>query len=449
MLTSVILFAVFTVLIILGGYFGGAETAFTAMNTIKIKALADDGDKKAKKALYIHDNYDRALTTLLIGNNVTHIGAGAVATALVLNLWNNGNGVLGPISKDTASFLYGTVIATVVVFLFAEMIPKSKANDRSDTLALKYAASLKFLMKVLYPLAFLFSFISRTVSKLFKGQKEPTITEDELYDIIDTVEEEGIMDEDQSDILKSALDFSDTLVSDVMTMREDVFCVDIRMNRQDLVNVLKNINHSRVPVYDTDPDNIIGVINIRTFFKTYMYNPRFNIRSALQQPFFVSPDDRINDLFEKMRTEKRYLALVGKPGNLMGLVTIEDFLEELVGEIWDEDDIVDENFINLGGNRFLVSTDMSVGDAFRRMKLRMPEKKTALLSILAWVLGSFGHFPEEDESFIYRNVEVSVEDLEDNVIDAENGRLDKVVLHILPAEPQKAPPKNNNAEVKA
>lgn len=432
MLTSVvILLAVFIILIIAGGYFGGAETAFTAMNMIKIKAMADEGDKRAKNAMFIADNFERALATLLIGNNITHIGAGAVATSLILLLWKEG--FLGNISQDTASFLYGTVIATMVVFLFAEMIPKSKANDISDTLALRYARSLKILMKVFFPLAAFFGMITKAVSNIFKAKPEPTITEDELYDIIDTAEEEGVMDEAQSDILKSALDFSETLVSDVMTMREDIFCLDISKPKAELVSAVKECKHSRIPVYNKDPNKIIGVLNIRTFLKAYINNPRFNIRSTLQPPFFVSPDDKIDELFSSMRQEKRYMAMVGGPENLLGLVTIEDFLEELVGEIWDEDDIVDRQFIKLGGNRFLISTKLTLGEAFRRMKQRPPEKKLASKPIFDWLLEAMGHFPEENESFIYRNIEITIEDIENNVIDEENGKLEMAVFRILPA----------------
>ena len=436
MLTSAILLAVFILLIIFGGYFGAAETAFTAMNEIKIRALAENGDKRAKSALYIADNFERALVTILIGNNITHIGAGAVATTFVLNLWREG--VFGNISEYTASFLWGTVVSTFAVFLFAEMIPKAHANDRSETLALRYARSLRLLMKILYPLAALFGHISSFVSKLFKSSEQPTVTEEELYDIIDTAEEEGVVDEERSDIMKSAIEFTDTAISEVMTMRSDIFSVDVSLPVADIVETVKNSNHSRIPVYSGSPDNIVGILNIRAFLRSYIANPSLKVRKNLTAPYFVSPDEKISDVFYKMSKNKKSIAIVGKVGEVQGLVTIEDFVEEIVGEIFDEDDVVDENFMKLGGNRFLVGTEMSAGEAMRRMGLRVPDKKLNYKKLSDFIYENLGHYPEEDESFTVGNLEVTAEDIEDNVIDPENKRIDKIVIRIVPKTEVKA-----------
>lgn len=427
--TIIALAVSFVILIIFGSYFGGAETAFTAVNLIKIKAMAENGDKRAKTVLYITDNFNQALSTLLIGNNITHIGAGAVATSLVLELWKQG--ALGNISEDTASFLYGTVIATFLVFLFAEMIPKSHANDRSETLALKYAFSLRILMKVFFPLVVMFTAITKFVSKLFAGKNEPSITEDDLYDIIDTAEEEGVMDEKQSDMFRSALDLSDTFVSDVMTVKNDMVTVDVSMSNEKILEVVKGSNHSRIPVCNGSPEKVIGILNIRDFLKAYMKNHNVRIRSVMKKPYFAKPDEKIETVFSDMSKNGHYLAIVGDAQNAVGIATVEDFLEEIVGEIWDEDDVVDKNFIKLGGNRFLISTELTLGEAFRRMKLRLPDRALSQTKIYDWVLQNFGHFPEEEESFRYHSLEVSVESLEDNVIDKESERLDKVVFHLL------------------
>lgn len=433
MLTTIIVLAVvFVVLIIFGAYFGGAETAFTAMNLIKIRALADNGDKRAQTALYISDNFDRALTTLLIGNNITHIGAGAVATSLVLALWREG--VLGNISEDTASFLYGTVIATFLVFLFAEMIPKSHANDRSETLALRYAKSLRLLMKLLFPFVVAFTAITKLVSKLFASSDEPSITEDDLYNIIDTAEEEGVMDEKQSDMFRSALELSDTAVADVMTVKDDMVTLNADMPNDRIISIIKSSTHSRLPVYSDSPNHVIGILNIREFLKAYMADHDVDIRKIMHAPFFALPDDRIEPVFAKMSQNGHYIAVVGTPEQAVGLATVEDFLEEIVGEIWDEDDIVDKNFIKLGGNRFLVSTELTVGDVFRRLKLRLPDRSLAKKRIYDWVLENFDQFPAEDESFIYHKFEISIEEIEDNVIDPEAKRLDKVVFRLIPDE---------------
>ena len=400
---------VFIVMVIFGAYFAGCESSFTALNKIRLKTRAEDGDVKAKRALYIANNFEKAITTLLIGNNITHIAAASIATAFVAGIWN---------INDSKVSVLCTVITTVIVFLFSEMIPKSFANDRSDSMSMACARSLRFFMKVLTPLVAFFSLISNAVSKLFKADDTPSITEEELYDIIDTIEEEGVMDEEQSDLFKSALDFSATTAADVMTVRSDICAVDISMSNDEIVKEILSYNHSILPVYDGSPDNIIGVLHIRSFLKEYLKDHNVDLRSMLTESFFVRDNAKINDLLSVMRQKKIYLAVVTDEADLtVGVVTIEDFLEELVGEIWDEDDVVDNDFVKMGGNRFTVNTHLLVGDVFSRMGLTCSDKTLAETPVISWVIKTLGHFPEEDDSFRYQNIEVTVEDVDDNKID--------------------------------
>lgn len=407
--------AVFIIMVILGAYFAGCESAYSALNKIRLKTRAEDGDVKAKKALYISNNFDKAITTLLIGNNITHIAAASVATAFVAGIWD--------INDPKVSVLC-TVISTAIVFLFSEMIPKAFANDRCDSMSMACAGSLRFLMKVLTPLVAFFSLISNTVSKWFKTEEAPSITEEELYDIIDTIEEEGVMDEEQSDLFKSALDFSGTTAADVMTMRGDICAVDISMSNEEIVKEIIKDNHSRLPVYDGDLDNILGVLQIRSFLKAYRKDPNVDIRSMLTETFFVRDNANIDDLLSVMRKKKNYLAVVtDEADKTLGIVTIEDFLEELVGEIWDEDDVVDQDFFKMGGNRFTVNTHLTVGDAFARMGLDCNDESLTDTPIISWVLKELGHIPEEGESFNYENLEVTVDEVED-------GKLENVIIKL-------------------
>lgn len=406
----------FVTFVLCGGYFGGSESAFSAMNKIRMKSLAEDGDKKAKKAIYIANNFEKAITTLLIGNNISHIAASSVATIFALRLYHAGK--FGDISDETMTLLC-TVITTVIVFLFSEMIPKSFANDRSNTVARAFAGSLRMLMKIFAPLVAFFSLISNSVSKLFAVEKTPSITEDELYDIIDTIEEEGVIDEDQSDLFKSALDFSDTTAADIMTMRGDIFAINVNTPNKEIVKAILDSSYSRIPVYSGTLDNIIGTLQIRNFLKEYMKNPGVDIKKLLTAPFLVRSSEKIDSLLTIMRQKKIYLAFVtDEEKHIVGVVTIEDFLEELVGEIWDEDDIVDEDFVKLGGNRFLVNTHLLVGDVFSRIGLSCPSKSMASSPVISWVIETFGKFPEEEESFRYKNLEVTVEEIEDGKINS-------------------------------
>lgn len=406
---------VFILMVVFGAYFAGCESSYSALNKIRLKSRAEDGDVKAKKALYIANNFERTITTLLIGNNITHIAAASVATAFVAGIWD---------INDSKVSVLCTVITTMIVFLFSEMIPKAFANDRSDTMAMACAGSLRVLMKIATPLVAFFSLISNSVSKLFKTEKAPSITEEELYDIIDTIEEEGVMDEEQSDLFKSALDFSGTTAADVMTVRSDICAVDISMSNDEIVKEIQNYNHSRLPVYDGNPDEIIGVLQIRSFLKEYLKDHNVNLRSMLTETFFVRDNAKIDDLLSVMRQKKIYLAVVtDEADHTVGIVTIEDFLEELVGEIWDEDDVVDNDFVKMGGNRFTVNTHLLVGDVFSRMGLICSDKTLAEMPVISWVINTLGHFPEEEDSFRYQNLEVTVEDVED-------GRIDNVIIKL-------------------
>ena len=412
----------FVFFVICGAYFGGAESAFSAMNKIRIKAKADDGDRRAKNALYIAQNFERALTTLLIGNNLTHIAAASIATVIATRLF-------GASDRTT---LVCTIVTTLIVFLFSEMIPKAFANDRSESTSLFAAGFLRFLMKALAPLSAFFQFISsgftKLVQKFFPHEEEPSITEEELYDIIDTIEEEGVMDEEQGDLIKSALDFSGTHASDVMTMRQDIIAVNASLPNEETVAVLRESQHSRLPVYEGDLDHIIGLIHIRTFFREYLKNQSVDIRTLLTPVFRVSPTAMIDYLLTEMRQHKFYLAIVADDeGKTMGLVTIEDFLEELVGEIWDEDDVVDRDFIKLGGNRFEVSARMTLGELYSRLSLPPLTEELAGKPILAFLFERFGRVPAEEDSTLFDHLEITVEKVSEK-------RVDSVTVHLLTDE---------------
>ena len=422
------LIILFIVFVICGAYFGGAESGISAMNKIRMKSKADDGDKRAKNAVFISNNFDRALTTLLIGNNVTHIAAASVATLIATRIFG---------TSDLVSLLC-TVATTLIVFLFSEMIPKAFANDRSDSVALFSAGFLRILMKILAPLTAFFSLISSAFTKLaakfVKHEDEPSITEEELYDIIDTIEEEGVMNEEQGDLFKSALDFSDTHACDVMTMRGDVCAIDASLPKDEILSIIQNSTHSRMPVYKGDIDHIIGIVHTRSYLREYILNPRVDIRSksVLMPAYRVSPDAMIDDLLEEMRQHRFYLAVVSdEKGKTLGLVTIEDFLEELVGEIWDEDDVVDKNFIKLGGNRFEVNTHMTLREICEKLGLPPIKGQSPIRPLLSVILEHFGTIPEEDDTFMLSdNLEVTIDSVDDS-------RVSSVVIHLLDEEDAK------------
>lgn len=235
------------------------------------------------------------------------------------------------------------------------------------------------------------------------------------------------MNEEQSDMLKSALDFDETCARDVMTMRDDIQYIDVSLSNREIIDRIKSIPHSRILVCDGTLDNVVGVLPIRKFLRAYIRDKKVNIRSVLLKPHFVKSTDNIDDLLDAMRQHKIYLGIVRDENNFVcGIVTIEDFLEELVGEIWDEEDIVEEDFIKLGGNRFLVSPSLSLGDVLERMGVDIPSDagRAAAQPVGVWVQERFGRLPEEEESFIYGNIEVIVDEVSET-------RVTKLVFRIL------------------
>ncbi len=384
---SIPLLVVFLMFVICGSYFSGTESAFTAMNKIKIKSKAEDGNRRAKNAMFISNNFDRALSTILIGNNVARTAAASVATIIAAHEF----------SHITNHTLWTTVITTLIFFFFSEMIPKAFANDRSDSTAMLFSGSMKMIMKILRPFAAFFTWISHGVTRLFSGDQQPSITEDELIDIIDTAEEEGVVDEERGEMLRSAINFSGTAVVDVMTMPDDIEAIELHSPISEMLDFIRASRHNRIPVYDGTIDHIVGILKVRNFLQAYYHNHNIDIRSMLKEPHYAHAEDMVSDLFDTMRRTQHYIAVIqDDEGHTLGIATIEDFLEELVGEIWDEDDVVDESFLKLGGNRFSVDPQNPLDEVLHRIGLEdVPHDSR---TVGAWALERFGHLPEEDES---------------------------------------------------
>ena len=424
---SIPLWIIFIICVIGGAYFAATESSFSAVNKIKIKAMADDGDRRAKGVIAVLSKFEKALTTLLIGNNVTKIAGASVFTILCTDIFRDALGKSEEFLDSFAFSMICSVLSTVIIFLFSEMIPKSMANDRSETVSLFFQGTLRFLMKILSPFAAFFCIISEKTSAIFsKKDAEPTITEDELTEIIETAEEEGVVDEEQSDMLISAIEFTKTTVGDIMTMQKDMNAIPVNWSNKQVLELITNTVHSRLPVKAANSDRIIGILRVRTFLKEYRRNPRVEVRSVMTAPYTVRENVKIEKLLTYMRQHKVQMAIVqDEKRKPVGLVTIEDILEELVGEIFDEEDIVDTNFQALGGNKYMVNTHMVIGEIYERMGIGKPARGIISKPLLSLVLETLGRIPDEDdEPFLYENLEITPKTV-------ENGRLTEVTIHIL------------------
>ena len=424
------LWCIFVLCVVGGAYFAATESSFSAVNKIKIKALADEGNKKARGVMFVLNKFDRALTTLLLGNNVTKIAGAAVFTMIATEIFSKHLGKSEAFLESFAFSVICSVMSTVVIFLFSEMIPKSFANDRSETVSLITAGSLKLLMKILRPFSAFFGLISNLATKLFsKKEAEPSITEDELTEIIETAEEEGVVDEEQSDMLQAALEFAKTTAGDIMTMEKDIEFIRINATSEEILDAIRNTIHSRLLVKAENSERVVGILRTRTYLLEHKRNPNVKLRSVMTPPYRVYKGAKIDALLNDMREHKLQVAVVlDDEKKVVGLVTIEDILEELVGEIFDEEDIVDQNFQALGGNKYMINTHMLVSAAYENMGLGQAPRKIATKPLLSFMLETLGHIPGEEESFIYDNkMEITTK----TVVD---GRVTEVIVHILDEE---------------
>jgi len=395
-------------LVLCAAYFGVAETAFASASRNKLKTAADRGDPKAQKALDVLDNFDRAITTILIGTNIVHIATASIVTVAVTRRWG-----LSAVSVST-------ILTTLVVFFAGEMLPKSIAKKYPERFSKATAGSLLTLMTLLYPISAALTWIGQTAARLTKGDAEISVTEDELYDIIEDMTEEGTLDEEQGDLISSALQFGDVTVESVLTPRVDLVAIDIADSLEEILSCIKSTNHSRLPVYEGSVDNIIGVLQIRRFIKAYLHEgSALDIRPLLDEVFFVHQSSNIDELLPVMSKRRLNMAIVtDNYGGTLGLVTVEDILEELVGEIWDEDDVVEETVVDLPDGSVEADADESVSDVFEHMAFEDPEGDEELVNTLMgeWAYEQFTAIPRPGDSFRYHDLVVTVSQMEHNRI---------------------------------
>ena len=335
---SWLLYVLLVGLILGGGYFAGAEIAFASCNKIRLKTQADAGDSRSKTAVYISEHFDNALTTLLIGNNIMHIGCSSLATLLATKLW--GESAAAPT----------TIVVTLVVFFVSEMLPKSFCRSHADRMVLFFASSLRFLMKVLRPFAWFFSNISALCAKLFGSKKAPSFTEAELESMMETAQASPALHQENEDhLLTLAMAFDHITARQVMQPADRLEALDVATSLEDIAAFIREHSHSRIPFYRGDLDHIVGVMHIRDFLRSYLKNgQRTRLRTLLNPPAFVSPDTPVDELLQQMSSHRVQLAVVRDDGGrTLGILTVEDILEELVGEIWDEEDT--EGMVKLHG----------------------------------------------------------------------------------------------------
>lgn len=320
---------VLVILLLLIFFFSAAETAFACCNRYKIQVEADNGKRYAKVLLKILENYDRALTTVLIGNNVVAIAMSAIGTTLFIHYFQASS------LDEYAISIIASVILTFVVFVLGDTLPKTIARSIPDTLSKIFTYPTYALMLILFPITFIFDLGMRGMEKLFKIKPEDTITEEEFSDVVEKASEEDMIDENQAEIVQSTLDYLDTNVKQVLTPKEKMFAINIKdLTNDKLQKIINNTNFSRIPVYDKVFDNIVGVLVVKIYLEEYANDKHVSIRSILQRPYFVNNTIMIDDLFKGFKKHHTHIAIVRDAHNkVVGMVTMEDVLEEIVSDI--------------------------------------------------------------------------------------------------------------------
>lgn len=406
-------------IILLGfaAYLAFTETAIASVSKNKIKIAAEHGDSRAKKAMSVLESFEKAITTILICNNIVHVSIATVVTTYVTRRWG-------------VSFVsLSTIITTLVVFFAGEMLPKSIAKKYSYKITLGSSSLLYLLMKICAPFAQVLTAIGNTVAKHSKSD-EVTVTEDELQDIIEDMTEDGSLEEEQSELISSAIQFKDVTVESIITPRVDIVAIDIDENPEKIVSIIKNQSHSRLPVYKNTIDNIVGVLRVRKFMQEYMnlgHAPE--ISKLIGRVHYAHQSTQIHELLPIMSKSKTNLAVItDNYGGTLGIVTVEDILEELVGEIWDESDIVEEPVKKISDTKYLVDAEELITDVFNTIDFEDPlrdEEDETNLQIGEWVYSHFTSIPKNGESFNYYNLKITVAKIEHN-------RLFKIQIEIMP-----------------
>lgn len=382
--------------LILSAYFSATETSFSSLNKTRLKVLADDGNKKAERALKLADNYDKLIFTILIGNNIVNIAMASIGTLLFI-------GIYGDVGATIS-----TVVVTVVVLFFGEITPKSVAKDMPEKFAMFSAPFIRVWIWVLTPVNFLLSQWKKLISRFFKTDDESKISHEELLLFMEDAEQDGGIDENEGELLRNALEFRDLTAAEILTHRIEIEAVDITDSHEDIAKVFTQSGFSRLLVYRDTIDQVVGVLHQKDFYVNGKMTER-PIAEIMTAPLFVYQHTKIRDILETLQLKKSHIAIVVDDfGGTLGIVTMEDILEELVGEIWDEHDEVEEDFEKLGEDLYRVDCSVSLEDFCEFFDIKLESDS---VSVGGWIMEYLNHIPVKDEKIDVENLEITVSEV--------------------------------------
>ena len=402
-------YVVILVMIMLSAYFSASEIAFNSANKMRLRRAAEGGSRNAKIAFAITEKFTTALSAILIGNNLANIAVSTCSTLIILHLFKDNVALASTIS---------TILITIVILIFGEIVPKVLAKQKADTVVRIIAIPTKLLTIILSPFVFIVMAILFVLRKIWgKDQKNdaPTVTEEELVTIIDTIEEEGIINEEQGDLLQSTLEFRDTTIERIMTPRIDMTAIDIDDDESEIAALLSDTTqYSRLPVYENSIDNIIGVLSLSRYYKATLNEKSPDLRSLMMPPCRLYKTMKLPAALAKLREAQMHLAIViDEFGGTLGVVTMEDILEELVGDIWDDTDIIVTQCTATGENTYEVKSEMDIDDFFEEVDFTKPEDFSCEYSTMGgWAIEMLDSDPHVGDSFRYENIFVIISEMD-------------------------------------
>ena len=382
---------IIVVCVILSAYFSATETAFSTFNRIRVKNMAEKGNKKAALALKLSDNYDSLISAILIGNNIVNILASAMGTLLFTNV------IFGdhPNGEDLGATV-STAVLTVVILVFGEISPKTIAKNSPERFALFSAPIINAVRVVLYPFIFIFNGWQKLLAKLFKKQDDQGMTEEELISIIEEAEEDGDIDKEESDLIKSAIEFGDLEVGDIFTPRIDITALSVEANKDTVAKTFSESGYSRLPIYEGDIDNVVGILYYKDFYTT-AYKTNVPLHEIIKPVIYVAITQPVNELMKELQEKQLHMAVVTDEfGSTVGIVTLEDILEEIVGEIWDEHDEVIEEIKEVGEKEYIVS---GKSNTEKLLSLLDIDEELESVTVSGWAMEVLGKIPEVGDSF--------------------------------------------------
>jgi len=415
-----LLIAAVVLLVTGSAFFSSAEIAYNSASPHKLRAKAEAGDKRALRAQHINEIYTQALSTVLVGNNLVNIATTSIITVLCID-------ALGPSGQT-----YAELITTVILLIFGEILPKIMAAAYCNRLVLTYSGPLNFFITLFTPVVFVVGKLVDFLSRFWTPKEtEPTMTDEELVMVVDSIQDEGVITEDESELIKSAIEFADITAHEIMIPRVDVVAVDVESPVEELLSNEEIAHFTRIPVYEENIDHIVGIINVSQLLKLAMDPAErggISLRSLMAEPKFVHMTKNISDLLRELRLEGRSMAVVlDGYGGTAGILTTEDILEELVGDIFDETDEVEHDFTEMSENEFQVDGDMNIYDVFDLVDYEPKEFDSEYNTLGGWITEVLDRFPQAGDTFTYDRLHITV-------LSVEEHRVDQVRIVVEPEE---------------